>query len=145
MRKLFLGLLFLVITSSGCFAELPPPEPKVTAPAATEANPEIPLSNEGALVAWSFGQIKEGTVAKHTFVFKNDTQKTVTIKDVHTSCGCTASEVKNKVLAPGGQTDIDVSFNSKNYSGAVEQFIFVNTDNVDKPVVKYIIRAQVIK
>ena len=135
MKKVFLGLLFLSITSIGCFAELPPPTGNIT---------QVPPANDAAAV-WAFGQIKEGTVAKHTFIFKNDTQKTVTIKDVNTSCGCTASQVKNKVLAAGEQTDIDVSFNSKNYSGSVEQFIFVNTDNIDKPVIKYVIKADVIK
>ncbi len=139
MRKLLLAVLFLLIVSTGCSAGLSPvPVKNTVAPA-----PAVAQSNSAE--TWDFGQIKEGIVARHTFVFKNDTLKTLTIRDVNTSCGCTASQVKNKVLAAGEKTDIDVSFNSKNYSGSVEQFVFVNTDNIEKPVVKYAIKAEVIK
>ncbi|MFH1199018.1 MAG: DUF1573 domain-containing protein [Candidatus Omnitrophota bacterium] len=145
MKRIFLILLFLSVTSAGCFAGFPPPEPDIAAPVSKEAAVEPPVPNNDPAAVWAFGQIKEGAIFNHTFVFKNDTAKILTIKDVNTSCGCTASQVKNKVLAAGEKTDIDVSFNSKGYSGPVEQFIFVNTDNIDKPVVKYAIKAIVIK
>jgi hypothetical protein len=44
---------------------------------------------------FDFGKVKQGEVLKHTFSLKNDSTKNVlNIKNVHTSCGCTASEVK---------------------------------------------------
>lgn len=94
---------------------------------------------------WDFGKIPEGKIFKHAFVLKNESSKPLKIKEVHTSCGCTTSGVKSKVLKPNGSTTLEVKFNSKNYSGLVTQYIYVNTDDVDKPIIKYIIKAEVIK
>ena len=94
---------------------------------------------------WDFGKVKEGVVLKHEFALKNDTGKTLIIKSVSTSCGCTVSQVKKKILKPQESTSIEVSFDSKGYSGAVKQFIYVNTDDIDKPVIRFIIKAEVIK
>ncbi|MCX5712756.1 MAG: DUF1573 domain-containing protein [Candidatus Omnitrophica bacterium] len=94
---------------------------------------------------WDFGRIKEGEMAKHEFIFKNDAGKKLLIRDVSTSCGCTASKIKDKELPPDFSTTIDVQFNSKGYNGPVQQFVYVTTDNIDKPVIRFIIKAEVIK
>ncbi|MFA5095748.1 MAG: DUF1573 domain-containing protein [Candidatus Omnitrophota bacterium] len=95
--------------------------------------------------AWDFGKVKQGEVATHSFTLKNDSAKTLNIVAVNTSCGCAVSGVKDKVLAPQGSTLLEVKFDSKGYSGAVQQFIYVNTDSVDKPVIRFIIKADVVK
>lgn len=95
--------------------------------------------------AWDFGRVREGQIVKHAFSLKNESDKTLTIKDLHTSCGCTASEIKKKALGPGESTEILVSFDSKGYSGEVKQFIYVNTDDIDNPVIRFIIKAEVVK
>jgi len=94
---------------------------------------------------WDFGVIKDGEVARHKFIFKNETGAPLKIISVNTSCGCTTSGVEKKELKPGEETVIIASFNSKGYSGNVQQFIYAQTDNVDKPVVRFIIKAEVIK
>ena len=110
---------------------------------------------------WDFGQVREGQIVKHAFRLQNESDKTITIKDTHTSCGCTTSEIKKRVLRPGESAEIGVSFNSKGYSGEVKQFIYVNTDDIDtstslgingersrtidNPVIRFIIKAEVIK
>lgn len=94
---------------------------------------------------WDFGQIKEGEIARHEFIFSNKTDNTLEIKNVNTSCGCTVPEVRKKLLMPGEATVIEVRFNSKGYSGIVEQFIYVNTDSVSSPVVKLTIKAEVVR
>jgi len=94
---------------------------------------------------WDFGKIKAGEVAKHDFVFKNSGTKALTIKNVQTSCGCTGSKAEKNILTPGESTLIEVKFNSAKYSGPVQQFIYVNTDDVDNQIVRYIIKAEVIK
>lgn len=93
---------------------------------------------------WDFGRVSEGQIAKHTFSLKNESGKILTIKNVHTSCGCTASEIKKKALKPGESAEILVSFNSKGYSGEVKQFIYVNTGDIDNPVIRFIIKAEVV-
>jgi hypothetical protein len=94
---------------------------------------------------WDFGQVQEGRVLQHTFKLKNDSPKVLNIKDASTSCGCAVSKVEKKVLFPGQSTSIAVQFNTKGYAGPVQQFIYVQTDNLDNPILRYIIKANVLK
>ncbi|OGX16550.1 MAG: hypothetical protein A2166_01335 [Omnitrophica WOR_2 bacterium RBG_13_41_10] len=117
--RLFLGILFLFM-ATGCAAQEEPDQ-----------------------YIWDFGSAKENAILTHEFIFKNNTSQMLTIQNVSTSCGCTISEVKQKILSPGESTTIEVSFNTKGYRGLVEQYVYVNTDDLDNPVLKYIIKAQV--
>ena len=94
---------------------------------------------------WDFGKVKQGTVLKHDFILKNETSDILGIVNIHTSCGCTASESAKKSLMPQESTAITVSFNSQGYSGPVTQFVYVHTDNTDLAVIKFTIKAQVVK
>ncbi|MCM8796602.1 MAG: DUF1573 domain-containing protein [Candidatus Omnitrophica bacterium] len=93
--------------------------------------------------SWDFGKVKEGSIMRHTFTFKNETKKILTIKGISTSCGCTVSKTKKDRLSPGEETSIEVSFNSKGYSGEVTQYIYVYTDDLDKQLIRFIIKANV--
>lgn len=97
------------------------------------------------VVFWDFGKIKPGELSKHEFNFINNSGKSLIIKDVSTSCGCTVSEVKKKDLLPGESTIIEIKFDSKGYNGHIEQFVYVNIDSLDNPIIKIIIRALVEK
>lgn len=94
---------------------------------------------------WDFGQAKEGVILKHDFVLRNESGNILNIKDVNTSCGCTVSKVAKKVLLPDESTLIEVQFNTKGYSGPTQQYIYVHTDNLDKPILRLIIKADVVK
>jgi len=94
---------------------------------------------------WDFGQVEQGKILQHTFILKNESGKVLNIKGTNTSCGCTVSKLSKKILSPGESTTIDVRFNSKGYFGPVQQFIYVNTDSLDNPVLKYTIKAEVVK
>jgi len=125
-------ILFFLVT--GCFAQ------------SALAPKDKSFVSQGKAVdeyTWDFGDVKKGVILKHDFVFKNDTGKPLNIKDLNTSCGCTVSKVEKKALLDGEFTNIEVKFNSAKYSGAVTQFIYLNTDNLDNPLVKYTIKANV--
>lgn len=94
---------------------------------------------------WDFGRVKEGTVLKHDFIFTNDTPKLINIKNIDTSCGCTVSQAQKKTILPQENTAIKVAFNTKGYKGEVKQFVYIHTDNPDNPVLKYTIKAEVVK
>jgi hypothetical protein len=94
---------------------------------------------------WDFGQAKQGAILKHDFILKNETNDIMAINSIHTSCGCTASQAGKKSLLPQESTTISVTFNSKGYAGLVQQFVYVNTDNADLPIIKFTIKAQVVK
>ena len=93
---------------------------------------------------WDFGQVKQGEILKHSFIFKNDSNKTIYIEDVNTSCGCTASDIEDETLKPKASAPLNVTFKTKGYRGPVTQFIYVHTDNKDNPLVKYTIKAEVL-
>jgi len=92
-----------------------------------------------------FGQVRQGSVLKHNFLLKNETAKALNIRDVNTSCGCTVSKIKKKKLLPGESTFIEVKLNTKGYSGEIQQFVYVHTDNLDNPILRFIIKAEVVK
>jgi len=97
------------------------------------------------LFLWDFGKVRHGKDAKHVFALKNTSQKELKIKDVNTSCGCTVPKLKKKELRAGESTPLEVKFKSKGYSGPVTQYIYVNTDSVELPVIRFTIKAEVIK
>jgi hypothetical protein len=94
---------------------------------------------------WDFGQVKQGEVLKHDFLLKNDTVDVLKINSINTSCGCTASQADKQEILPGESATINVTFNSHGYLGEVKQFVYVNTDNADLSIVRFIIKAQVVK
>jgi len=95
--------------------------------------------------SWDFGRVKEGEILKHDFILKNEYKNILNIKDINTSCSCTVSSIKKKTLLPGESTLIEVKFNTKGYSGPTQQFIYVNTDSLDNPILRFIIKAEVVK
>ncbi|MFA6357988.1 MAG: DUF1573 domain-containing protein [Candidatus Omnitrophota bacterium] len=94
---------------------------------------------------WDFGKVKQGEILKHDFLFKNETRDIINISGLNTSCGCTVSKLDKKILKPQEFTTINVSFDSHGYFGEVKQFIYLNTDSVVVPLVKFTIKVQVNK
>ena len=134
MKKIYLVLgIVLLLSVTGCFAQ--------TNPQAIAELPNPPQQQN----LWDFGQVKEGLILKHDFILKNDSQKALKITGTHTSCGCTVSKVEKNILLPGEETLIGVKFNSVGYSGPIEQYVYVNTDDAQNPILKFTVKAQVIK
>lgn len=94
---------------------------------------------------WDFGKVKLGEVLQHNFTFKNETKSVLTIKALNSSCGCAVPQVKDKVLKSGQSTLIEVKFNTKGYAGPVQQYVYVNTDDLNNPIFRLIIKAEVVK
>jgi hypothetical protein len=126
-------IIFIFLVFYGCTAELT--KAQITAQGMPTTDP----------YTWNFGRVKEGAILKHEFVFKNTSDKFLKIMDITTSCSCTVSKAKKNILAPGEAIPIEVQFKSKGYSKAVEQFVYVHTDNIDDSVIKFIIKADVVK
>jgi len=137
MRKYILIILvFLVLMSSGCLFK------------GNEDfihNQGIENRNSDKHYIWNFGKIKQDKIVSHVFKIINDTAKTLNINRTDTSCGCTVSSIDKNSLLPGESTGIEVRFNPRGYNGPVEQFIYVNTDRLDNPIIKLIIKARVEK
>ncbi|MBU2222371.1 MAG: DUF1573 domain-containing protein [Candidatus Omnitrophota bacterium] len=132
MKRIFavLILVLLSLTSPNCFA------------AGNNLTGEAALDE---LYIWDFGTVKQGVELKHDFNLTNDSGKVLNIKNVNTSCGCTGSKADKNKLQAGESTRIEVIFKTKGYSGAIQQFVYVNTDNPDNPILRFTIKAEVVK
>jgi len=95
--------------------------------------------------AWDFGSVKEGTLLKHVFILRNESKTTLVINKLQTSCGCTASTASHNEIPQGQASKVEVSFNTKGYSGKVKQFVYVHTNDSGKPIIKLTVSAEIMK
>lgn len=134
-RIIFLALFFAAFPLTGCYSQVQ------TDPASQPAEPAAPEPH-----TWDLGEVKKGDIVKQVFLFTNETQKQLTVLGINTSCGCTGSEIKDKILLPGQTTEVTIQFNSKGYSaGQIKQHVYINTDNTDNPVIAFTINVKVIE
>ncbi len=131
--KNLLVFLFMLLPLTGCFAQTQQVVNSTEQEQNKNADP----------YTWDFGLVKKNVLVSHDFEIKNNLERVLTIKNVSTSCGCTASSAKKNTLEPGEGTQVAVEFNSKGYNGQVSQFVYVNTDDQDNPIQKFTIKALV--
>ena len=93
----------------------------------------------------NFGSIKQGQVVECFFIIKNSGNTTLIIKDIRTSCGCTAAVVKKKELLPGDSSQIRVQFDSAGLNGKVNRVISITTNDPIHPRKSLTIFADVTK
>ncbi|MCL5031384.1 MAG: DUF1573 domain-containing protein [Bacteroidetes bacterium] len=95
--------------------------PKDTTGGAASVAPVIyfPVSDH------DFGKLKQGTIVSYTFKFMNKGNSTLKIKDITTSCGCTAALVKDKEIAPGKKGELAVQFDSSGKIGKLSRKITI--------------------
>ena len=92
---------------------------------------------------WDFGQASEGDILEHTFLVKNDSETTLRIVAIHSSCGCTTSQAQRKEIPSGEAVEILVKFKTAGYSGIREQFVYIHTDQKDHPTIKLTLKADI--
>jgi hypothetical protein len=93
---------------------------------------------------YNFGRIKEGRVLRHKFTLKNTSEKTLKIISINTSCGCTISKVRQKVILPAQSSSVEVQFNTKGYCGPIEQHVYVQTDSPQNPLFIFSVKADIV-
>jgi len=77
---------------------------------------------------FNFGKVNQGEIVRHTFKFKNTGDTDLTLTDVKTSCGCTASQWKKSATKSGESGEIEVSFNSAGKMGPQKKSITVTSN-----------------
>ncbi len=80
-----------------------------------------------------FGQVKEGDVVDYTFNFVNKGKKTLKIKDIKTSCGCTAALVSSKRIKPGKEGTLKVELDTKNRVGKLSRRVTIYSNDPNNP------------
>ena len=79
---------------------------------------------------FDFGNIDEGTVAKHTFEFTNTGDAPLIIYNAQGSCGCTVPDWPREAIAPGATGEIKVSFNSAGRVGVNNKQVTLTANTV---------------
>lgn len=68
-----------------------------------------------------FGSVKSGTRVKHVFTFTNETDQTLSLRNVKGGCVCTKPVWSDTPIPPGGKGQITVEFDSK--KGKIGEFM----------------------
>lgn len=77
-----------------------------------------------------FGEVQEGDVVEHTFVFTNEGDGPLIISNAEGSCGCTVPDWPRQPIAPGQKGQIKVSFNSTSRAGRQDKRVTLTTNAV---------------
>ncbi|MDX5447661.1 MAG: DUF1573 domain-containing protein [Bacteroidota bacterium] len=91
-----------------------------------EGTPEFSFEEE----FHDFGEIQEGKVVEHVFVFTNTGDSPLIISNARGSCGCTVPQWPNEPIAPGDKGEIRVSFNSAGRSGQQDKQVTLTANTV---------------
>ncbi len=92
---------------------------------------------------YDFGTVQKGDKVPHIFKFKNVGQSLLKISGVKTSCGCTVPKNFTKEIQPGEEGQIEVTFNSTNFMGAIHKTIYVSSNDPDEPKVSLSLKGTV--
>jgi len=104
------------------------------------AAPELAV--DSSLIDW--GSVYSGEKREHLFILKNVGDSPLEIKQVKSSCGCTAAVLSSKIIPSGGRSELRVRFNSKNFRGHVSKKVYVVSDDPQEPKKVFTLRASVI-
>jgi len=74
---------------------------------------------------FDFKEIAEGQTANYTFLISNKGKKELILRSVTASCGCTTGKPASNTIAPGGTTELKVSFDSQYKTGLQNKIITV--------------------
>ena len=92
-----------------------------------------------------FGKVNEGDKVNYTFKFVNKGSSNLVIKDVKTSCGCTAALLSQDNLAPGQEGTLKVELDTKNRSGKMSRTVTINSNDPKDPAKILTIYADIMK
>jgi uncharacterized cupredoxin-like copper-binding protein len=92
-----------------------------------------------------FGTVKEGQVVVYTFKFKNTGKGVLEVKNVSTSCSCTAALISSKRLEPGKEGTLRVELDTKNREGKMNRNITLQSNDPKEPNKVLLIFAEIIR
>ncbi len=82
---------------------------------------------------YDFGTLTQGETTSNRFSFKNTGKSDLIIRKVKTSCGCTAVAPDDKIIKPGQESKIDVTFRSAGKKGKQNQTVTIITNDPSNP------------
>ncbi|NVB43093.1 DUF1573 domain-containing protein [Pseudenhygromyxa sp. WMMC2535] len=137
------GPATLLLAGLGCNTSAPPegaPLPEAAAPVEAEAGAAQEAGEvEGAPKiscgegTFDFGSLAPGGSATHVFTIENVGTADLHIERVKRTCGCTATVLADKLVPPGGKTEIEVTLKPKGSQQHVHKTVTVISDDPEQP------------
>ena len=84
--------------------------------------------------AFDFGKALPGKTLRKEFTLRNFGDAELVIEGVTTTCGCTAAITAETRLEPGGSTQLQVTLETRSYSGKVERQVLVRSNDPKTPL-----------
>ncbi|MDX1907105.1 MAG: DUF1573 domain-containing protein [Bacteroidia bacterium] len=92
---------------------------------------------------YNAGQVLEGEKVEMVFAFTNTGQEDLVIESVRPSCGCTTSELTEKVVKAGQRSEIKAVFDSRGRQGIQDKTITVRSNDPDQASVILRLKVEV--
>lgn len=100
----------------------------------TELDPENGPILTFAEEIFDFGNISQGDIVEHVFVFTNTGNAPLVISNAKGSCGCTVPNyARETAIAPGESSEMTVRFNSRGKSGNQIKSVTVYSNAQNNP------------
>lgn len=80
-------------------------------------------------LSYDFGNIKQGEKKEYTFELTNNGKRELAIRNIRSSCGCTAVSPSKNVVAPGETVPVKVVFDSTGKKGRQSKTVTVITND----------------
>ncbi|PIE86324.1 MAG: hypothetical protein CSA05_01180 [Bacteroidia bacterium] len=130
MKHIHYLLIFALIVFVSCAGK---EKTKLSDESQTTAGlaPEIEFSES----TFDFGEINQGEVVVHKFLYKNKGNANLIITKVDASCGCTAMNFNDTPLPPGKESFIEVEFNTRGKKGSQYKTVTVYSNAKQKRTV----------
>lgn len=80
-----------------------------------------------------FGVIESGDTVTVRFAVVNEGDVELVIKDINTSCGCTAVITSAKNIVPGGRAEVEAVFDSAGHTGKVSKTVTIVSNDPQQP------------
>lgn len=103
---------------------------KVSKPKKIIKRPKIHFDN----TIFNFGEINEGDIVKHNFIFKNTGNGDLDVEKTDVSCGCTVPSYPFLSISPSDSSYIGAVFNSVGKDGMQEAKITVYSNGSTQPI-----------
>jgi hypothetical protein len=114
MKNHFSGLFFLILVATGIAVS----QPKITVVTGNTID---------------MGKVYGGEIVQRIAVIKNMGSDTLTIADVKAQCGCTATLMSDKILAPNDTGKLSISFNTTGQNGHRSKQVYVMSNDPVNP------------
>lgn len=93
---------------------------------------------------FDFGVMEPGAEGKHSFVVRNVGQGALELKVSGSTCKCTVGSLKDALLEPGQQTEIDLTWITKSVGEEFGQSAILKTNDPTRGELNLVIRGRVI-